>query len=108
MPVVDGNLESNVDITVVDNAAEDRFEALAPDGTVVGVAEYSRQGDVVLMNHVEVLPAYEGQGIASRLTTAALDELRGQGVKIVPRCPYVLAFLPRHPEYADLVAEAGS
>ncbi len=105
---MDSGSDNDVDITVVDNPAEGRFEALAPDGSVVGVAEYSRRGDVVLMTHVEVPPAYEGQGIASRLTAAALDSLRAQGVKIVPRCPYVVAFLPRHPEYADLVAEAGS
>jgi len=99
---------NNVDITVVDNPAEGRFEALVADGSVVGIADYSRQGDVVLMTHVEVLPAYEGQGIAAKLTAHALDDLRDRGVKIVPRCPYVLAFLPRHPEYADMVAEAGS
>ena len=92
-----------VDVTVVDSQEFSRYQALAPDGTLVGIADYSRTGDVVALNHVEVLPEYEGQGIAAKLTAEALDDLRGQGVKILPRCPYVITFLERHPEYADLV-----
>ena len=92
-----------MDINVVDNPSESRYGALADDGTLVGIAEYSRAGDVVTIEHVEVVAAYEGQGIASRLTTHVLDQLRGEGARIIPRCPYAVAFLRKHPEYADLV-----
>jgi uncharacterized protein len=33
-----------------------------------------------------------------------LDEMRRRGLKIVPRCPFVSAYLAKHPEYRDLVA----
>jgi predicted GNAT family acetyltransferase len=35
----------------------------------------------------------------------ALADLRGRGLKIVPICPFVRAYLQRHPEYGDLVVE---
>ena len=32
-----------------------------------------------------------------------LDDIRGKGARVLPVCPFVLAFLQRHPHYADLV-----
>jgi predicted GNAT family acetyltransferase len=55
--------------------------------------------------HTEVPRALEGRGYASALATAALEHARHEGVKVIPSCPYVKAFLQRHPEYADLVAQ---
>jgi predicted GNAT family acetyltransferase len=54
--------------------------------------------------HTEVPRALEGRGYAAALATAALDQARREGIRIIPSCPYVKAFLQRHPEYADLVA----
>jgi predicted GNAT family acetyltransferase len=51
-----------------------------------------------------VRPEAEGKGVASELVRWALDDVRGRGLRIVPRCPFVAAYLKRHPEYADLVA----
>jgi predicted GNAT family acetyltransferase len=45
-----------------------------------------------------------GGGIASHLTTHALDYARERGLKIVPSCPFVAAYIARHPEYRDLLA----
>lgn len=46
----------------------------------------------------------EGQGLGERLVAAALESLRGRGRKLVPLCPFVRAYLRRHPDQADLVA----
>jgi predicted GNAT family acetyltransferase len=42
--------------------------------------------------------------VAARLTGGALELARSQGVKVIPRCPYVVTFIERHPEYQDLLA----
>jgi predicted GNAT family acetyltransferase len=41
--------------------------------------------------------------MGSRLVRGALDDIRGRGLKLVPRCEFVRAYLARHPEESDLV-----
>ena len=59
------------------------------------------QGDRMLFTHTEVPPADEGKGIASRLMKEALSDARRRGFKIVPVCSFVVAYVRRHPEFAD-------
>jgi predicted GNAT family acetyltransferase len=90
-------------IEVRDNPDESRYEA-SLDGTAIGFAYYDLRPDLVVFTHTEVEPEAEGKGVASTLIGQALDDVRGRGLKIVPLCPFVRAFLKRHPEYTDLVA----
>lgn len=85
-----------------DNAARSRFE-LEADG-VTAFMNYQLSGKVISLDHTETPVAARGRGLASRLTQGVLDEARGRGLKIVPRCPFVRAFVERHPEYQDLMA----
>ncbi|WP_415856418.1 GNAT family N-acetyltransferase [Sinomonas sp. G460-2] len=83
-----------------------RYE-LRDDGKRIGMTLYRPQekGAVYAFDHTEVDEGYSGLGLAGRLVTFALDDVRSRGVKIRPYCPYVRAFLRRHPEYRDLVVE---
>lgn len=65
--------------------------------------DYILDSDVVTMTSVRVPPPVEGRGIAGTLTRFALDHARTQGWSVVPRCPYVAAWIKRHPEYQDLL-----
>ena len=47
--------------------------------------------------------ALSGRGIATKLIRGALEMVRGQGLKVVPQCPFVSAFMGKHPEYNDLL-----
>ncbi|MFS0773387.1 GNAT family N-acetyltransferase [Sphingomonas sp. 1P08PE] len=67
------------------------------------VAAYQREGDTIVFTHTVVPPAIEGRGVGSRLIRAALDDARDQGLKVVPQCPFVGAYIERHPEYRDLL-----
>ena len=53
--------------------------------------------------HTAVSDDYAGQGLASRLVRAVVDDVVDNGLSIVPVCPYVAAWLPKHPEYAEHV-----
>jgi hypothetical protein len=53
--------------------------------------------------HTEVEEAVEGTGVGSQLVREALDDFRARGLGVVPVCPFVSAYLRRHPEYADVV-----
>jgi uncharacterized protein len=88
--------------TVRDNPRELRYE-LAEGDAVVGEIRYRREGDAIALVHTDVDPAYEGQGLAGTLVEGALQDLRERGLRVIPICPFVRAWLRGHPEYADLV-----
>lgn len=69
------------------------------------VLDYRLADRVMTITRVLVPPPVEGQGIASRLTRFALDHCREQGLSVVPRCPYVAAWIKRHDDYAELVTD---
>lgn len=92
-------------IDVIDNVEAGRFELIV-DGQVVGKMEYQRVGEGLALTHTEIDPASEGRGLASALARAVLDGARDRGEAILPFCPFVNAYIKRHPEYLDLVPES--
>ena len=79
-----------------------RFEVRTAAGT--GVLAYLERGSALEILHTEVPDAVEGQGYAAALAVAALDFARSEGKCVIPSCPYVAAYIGRHPDYADLVS----
>ncbi|MET0789518.1 MAG: GNAT family N-acetyltransferase [Cellulomonas sp.] len=92
-----------MDVQVSDAPDKHRFEARSPDGELLGFSVYDTIGPTVVFTHTEVDPKFEGQGIASILVRAALDAVRESGRDVVAFCPYVKAWIARHPDYQDLV-----
>ena len=90
-------------LSVQDNRAELRYE-LVRGGEVLGFLLYRIEPDGVVLVHTDVDPAYEGQGLGSVLVKGALDDLRERGVRAVPLCPFVRAYIRRHPEYTPVGA----
>jgi uncharacterized protein len=88
---------------VIDNPNELRYELWSGDA-LVGTIRYTRNGNVVTLVHTEVDPAFEGRRLGTALVAGALDDLRARGKRLIPLCPFVIAYLRRHPEYADLAA----
>ncbi|MEE6281940.1 GNAT family N-acetyltransferase [Georgenia sunbinii] len=84
--------------------ARDRYEAHLGD-ELAGVAEYERRGDVVVLTHTVVEPAAEDRGVGSALARTALDAVRAEGLRARPQCSFMAAWIERHPDYADLVAD---
>lgn len=96
-----GELMSSASIEVVENPERKRYEARR-DGMVLGHAAYERTHELAVFTHTEIDPAFEGQGVGSVLVREALDHVRGLGLRVLPVCPFVLAWMQRHPEYASL------
>jgi predicted GNAT family acetyltransferase len=88
--------------TVHDNRDEHRYE-LEVDGQLA-IAAYEPRGGALAFTHTEVPAALGGRGIASRLIKGALDDARAQGLKVVPICEFVAAYIDKHPEEQDLLA----
>jgi hypothetical protein len=86
-------------LAVRDNAERLRYE-LTLDGEVVGFLTYRGRGEAVVLVHTEVDPAQQNQGLGTRLVQGALADLRERGIRVVPLCPFVRAYVSRHPESA--------
>jgi len=74
-----------------------RFFVPLPDGDAELIyAPFSE--DVLDLQHTEVPPSGHGRRIGDALVRAALAYAREQGMRVMATCPYVQAWLRRHPE----------
>jgi predicted GNAT family acetyltransferase len=80
-----------------------RFE-MPIDGETAFVS-YRRADGVLALLHAEVPPQFEGRGVGARLVKGVLDLARAKGEKVIPYCSFVAAYIRRHPEYRDLLAD---
>ena len=87
---------------ILDNEADARFEAWLA-GALAGWIEYQPADGWLVLVHTEVPAAFAGRGVASRLVAAVLDDVRARSMFVTPPCPYVSAWIRRHPEERDLV-----
>lgn len=87
---------------VRDNVAEQEFE-LTVDGHRA-VAAYQMEGGTIVFTHTHVPAEIEGRGVGTRLIRAALDSARDRGLKVVPQCRFVRAYMEKHEETRDLLA----
>jgi hypothetical protein len=86
---------------VVNNRAQQRYE-LTVEGHLA--ATYYKVSDgVITFVHTEVPPELGGKGVGSTLVKGALDQVRADGLKVIPECPFVKGYIGKHPEYADLL-----
>jgi predicted GNAT family acetyltransferase len=95
-PTADANTH-----TVSNNEQASRYEMRTEAG--LAVLEYRREGKRLALIHTEVPTAMEGHGLGAQLVKAALDDSMTHGLRIVPMCAFVRAYIARHPEYANLV-----
>src|SRR5688572_21012358 len=82
-----------------DNPARNRFEMDA--GSDVAVVNYRLVRGVITLSHTEVPEELEGQGLGSTIVRGVLDIVRGRGLKVVPACGFVAAFIRKNPDYRD-------
>ena len=87
--------------TVQNNPARKRYE-LEVEGHLAATY-YELSDGVITFVHTEVPKELEGKGIGSKLVKGALDQVRAAGLKVVPQCPFVKAYIEKHTEYADLL-----
>ena len=87
---------------VRDNKARNRFE-LDIDGQMA-FANYHKTPSAIIITHTETPHALRGRGIASELVKGALELIRADGHKVVAGCGFVVDYLHKHPQYADMIA----
>src|SRR5262245_7746512 len=91
----------NEDEKVIDNRADSRFE-LTVDGAVAELI-YRRRADRLVLMHTEVPKEFGSHGIGGRLVRAAVERASGEGLTVVPLCPFARTWLERNPDVAENV-----
>jgi predicted GNAT family acetyltransferase len=90
------------DLKIDNNALASRFETVVNGG--LAVLDYRIEGGTIFLLHVEVPASEQGRGIAGWLSRAALEFSRHSGLKVVPRCPFIAAYMRSHPELLQPVS----
>lgn len=85
---------------VRNNKAQSRFELDV--GAAVAFANYRLAPPSVIITHTETPRSLRGRGTASELIKGALDLIRADGHRVIAGCGFVVDYLRKHPEYADL------
>ena len=80
---------------VTDNREASQFE-LVLDGQTA-VLTYERTATSLVLVHTEVPPSLRGRHLADALAKAAVDAAHAEGLQIVVVCPFVKAYLRKHP-----------
>ncbi len=86
-----------------DNVAAHRFEKVV-DGHAA-IATYAIDGNVITFIHTVVPVPLRGRGIAGELVKFALASVRERGLKVVPQCEVFEAYMRKHAETHDLLAD---
>ncbi|MCH9816364.1 MAG: N-acetyltransferase [Actinomycetia bacterium] len=90
-------------VTVEHHTEQNMFSATL-DGQDAGRLVYTphKSRSEWVAYSTSVSPMFEGRGVGSALTLAAVEAAQAQQVKIVPTCWFVAGWLDRHSEFADV------
>ena len=90
-----GEAPSSARGSVADNRATNRFE-LSVNGETAFLL-YERTADTLTLIHTEVPVSMRGLHVGDALVEAALEEARSARLRIVAVCPFVRAYMRKHP-----------
>lgn len=92
------------EVDVTNNTGTHRFEVKL-DGHVA-FAEYRLKPGKIILPHTVVPPEFEGKGVASALAKYAFGYARDNRLKVIPTCPFMSAWVKKHPEQHDIVDDS--
>jgi predicted GNAT family acetyltransferase len=85
------------------NTDTKRFE-LKVEGHIAFIESILAKGDIMFLTHTEVPTVLEGKGIGKRIVEDALNYIKDHNYTLAPLCPFVAAYLKRHPEWEYILA----
>ena len=96
---------SQAAVNVQHRPADHRFVAHVDGGEAV-LAYQPLSGGTLDLQHTEVPEQARGEGVGDALVRAAITYARQEGVRLVPTCPYVAAWVRRHPDQQGVFVDA--
>jgi predicted GNAT family acetyltransferase len=96
-------MPERLEVKIVDNPEHHRVEARTDTGQLAGFSQYYVRDGTYVFFHTEVVEEYNGQGIGSQIADGVIDFVRGRGMPISPECPFIRAYMKKHPETQDVL-----
>lgn len=93
------------DLVVMDQPAALRYEARI-GAELVGFVEYRLLGGRRVLLHTEVLQGFAGRGIGAAMARHVLEAAMASDVRVTVKCPFIRAYVERHPQYAAIATPA--
>ena len=90
-------------IPLVKNGTKKRFE-IKVDGHFAFI-NYGEMEYQIALVHTEIDPELAGTGAAAAVAEKTLEYIKESGKQLLPFCPYVFAFIKKHPEWKTIVDE---
>lgn len=91
------------DIPLIKNEEKRRFE-IAINGKYT-FTNYGEFGNQIALVHTETDPELKGKGAASALVEKTLDYLEKNNIQLLPFCPFVFAYIKKHPDRKSIVSK---
>ena len=88
-------------LEVVKNEETKRFE-LTVDGYIAFI-DYKQDNHIIKLIHTEVPEELGGRGVAAALVEKTLVYLEEHEHSLFPYCPYVYAYIKKHPAWKRIV-----
>jgi len=82
---------------------EDSIYMTDKSGNRIAEVTFPISDGVANIIHTYVDPSLRGQGVASQMMTAAVEQIRSAGLKARPTCSYAVKWFAEHPEYLYLL-----
>jgi hypothetical protein len=91
-----------IDIPLVKNQDKNRFEIEIEDH--FAFIDYNELGNDIELVHTETDTELKGKGAAGAVVEKTLYYLKDNNISLHPFCPYVFAYIKRHPEWKSIVS----
>ncbi len=90
-------------IEVIKNDSANQFQ-MELEGHLAFI-QFNEIKDRIALVHTEVPEELGGKGVGKALVEKTLKLIQESGKKVMPYCPFVFAYIKRHPEWQPLVSE---
>ncbi len=87
---------------LINNQEKSRFELEVESYTAF--IDYKIKDKKIYLIHTEVPAELGGKGVGNAIVLKTLQYCKDNGYAVVPLCPFVAAYIKRHPEWEAIVA----
>lgn len=86
------------------NQDKKRFE-LEVENKIAYIEYILTNENIIFLTHTEVPTSLEGKGVGSAIVSKTLDYIKEKEYTLAPLCPFVAAYVKRHPERKEILAK---